>query len=240
MSHYTDLGSVCQAGHGDDVRAVGWLDPAHEYPRGPVSAEFTNSLRTHLDKPWQAFTLMGIHWCEFCPGPIEESPNRFKPAVEGGLGHRNLYIPTIDVVYIAPEMILHYVVHHEYQPPTEFQQAVVACPPQQSPEFMALLWPFRKGTGMREFDRHGAEKHAARQAKLDGWTHRGMCGECQCWFYFRDQDGAPDHCDQPLINVQPREHHPAGNCTAQRTVESPAGATSSGTWWRIVHKVWGR
>jgi hypothetical protein len=41
------------------------------------------------------------------------------------LGARNVYIIGNDQVYIAPSLIEHYIESHEYQPPLEFQKAVM-------------------------------------------------------------------------------------------------------------------
>jgi hypothetical protein len=46
------------------------------------------------------------------------------------------------VVYIAPSMIKHYTEKHEYKPPQEYIDAVLACPPQDSDEFMNLMKPY--------------------------------------------------------------------------------------------------
>ena len=50
-----------------------------------------------------------------------------------------MWIPTESVVYVAPELVTHYVEVHGYQPPVEFIAAVLACPPQGSLEFHQLL-----------------------------------------------------------------------------------------------------
>jgi hypothetical protein len=46
------------------------------------------------------------------------------------------------VVYVAPELVVHYIESHGYQPPEEFIAAVMACPPQESAEFFGMLRPF--------------------------------------------------------------------------------------------------
>jgi hypothetical protein len=56
---------------------------------------------------------MGVHTCELC--------GSFKA---GG----NLGVPGDGVLYVAPEMIAHYVSAHGYLPPDEFVQAVSVSP----------------------------------------------------------------------------------------------------------------
>ena len=41
------------------------------------------------------------------------------------IGVDNLFIPGKDQVYVAPSMITHYIDSHDYQPPLEFQEAVM-------------------------------------------------------------------------------------------------------------------
>jgi hypothetical protein len=39
-------------------------------------------------------------------------------------------------IFVAPELILHYIDAHAYQPPMEFSQAVLACPPVPSTAYL--------------------------------------------------------------------------------------------------------
>jgi hypothetical protein len=41
------------------------------------------------------------------------------------MGARNLFVPGSHQVYVAPSMIAHYIDSHEYQPPLEFQEALM-------------------------------------------------------------------------------------------------------------------
>jgi len=40
---------------------------------------------------------------------------------------------------VAPALVIHYVEAHGYTPPDAFVQAVLACPPQGSREYFALM-----------------------------------------------------------------------------------------------------
>lgn len=48
-------------------------------------------------------------------------------------------MPGTDTVFVAPELVLHYVRKHRYQPPPAFQKAVLDCPAMESPEYFAAL-----------------------------------------------------------------------------------------------------
>jgi len=55
-------------------------------------------------------------------------------------GVYNLFVPGRGCVYVAPELILHYIVAHEYFPPKVFQAAVLSCPKMRSiAYFKAIL-----------------------------------------------------------------------------------------------------
>jgi hypothetical protein len=125
--YFPDLGTECMLDKGPYVRAVGWLSSDHPFTTGDVPREFLNALKEHLRDPWQPSAYAGRHDCEFCP------PNR-KGCFDDGV--RNLWIPGDGVLYIAPEMIVHYIETHGYCPPEEFMEAVLNCPEQQSPAFL--------------------------------------------------------------------------------------------------------
>ncbi|AWM39925.1 hypothetical protein C1280_24920 [Gemmata obscuriglobus] len=131
---FPDLGTTCQVDRGDHVRAVGWLHPDHSFPTGPVPPGFSAALRAHAYDSWQPVLAMGPHFCELCSHPA--------PGADRAGGARNFWIPSMSVVYVAPELIVHYVEDHQYQPPEEFVAAVLACPPQKSDAFLEMLRPF--------------------------------------------------------------------------------------------------
>jgi hypothetical protein len=127
MSYYRDLSTTSMVGSGERLRAVGWLSTDESFSRGTAPEAFVKSLRNNVASACQLLAFGGFHTCELC--------GAYRSA-------GNLWVPTPDVVYVAPEMIVHYVVDHSYLPPEEFRHAIDACPTQGSPEFMRLLAPF--------------------------------------------------------------------------------------------------
>lgn len=102
--------------NGGDVLNVGWLDIAYPFNRGPTSLAFAERLklfRDHIN-----YASMGLHDCPFCP--LEPQP----PSGSGMI----LIKGSKDEIYIAPELILHYVTGHQYAPPVEFIESVMAMP----------------------------------------------------------------------------------------------------------------
>ncbi|MEM7430354.1 MAG: hypothetical protein AAF351_00315 [Pseudomonadota bacterium] len=74
----------------------------------------------------------GAHRCEFCPKPaVIADKGRFKivapDAERQGNGEIRVAGPG-NVTYVAPVLIRHYVTEHDYQPPKEFVDAVMATP----------------------------------------------------------------------------------------------------------------
>jgi len=90
------------------------------------------SLRSFAD-PWQPAVAGGAHRCEFCPS---RSDGRFTG------GSRNIWIPAESIVYVAPELVLHYIEAHAYCPPDGFIAAVLACPQQGSDAYRERMRQF--------------------------------------------------------------------------------------------------
>ena len=105
--------------------AVGWLEGDHAYASGSVSDEFLDALfEACVSK--EIRKTRGWHPCTLCgpgaPYPIVEMRNGNSES----LGHSEIEVTGPDRVrYAAPQLIYHYVVHHHYQPPIGFVQAVL-------------------------------------------------------------------------------------------------------------------
>ena len=106
-------------------------DTTHDYSQGQVEPEFVERLLLFCTNP--VFITMGSHECEFC-----EAVNDSGGAWEYGSGE--IWVFGSDLVhYVAPDMIHHYVIIHQYHPPEEFIQAVLACPLPDTPEYQNLV-----------------------------------------------------------------------------------------------------
>jgi len=130
MAHFDDLSPCTYFGDAlpVEVLAVGWLDPAFNFPIGDPGQAFYSKLKQLVHEQWvnHAVSFMGGHSCEFCRF------DRFHSVL-------NLFIPGNGVTYVAPEGIVHYVAVHGYQPPKAFADAVLACPPMTSPAYFEAL-----------------------------------------------------------------------------------------------------
>jgi hypothetical protein len=72
-----------------------------------------------------------MHRCDLCLGELSERK----------VGVNNLFIPGDGFLYVSPELILHYINDHQYSPPVEFCEAVLACPPMNSRAYLNVVEP---------------------------------------------------------------------------------------------------
>ena len=138
MAYFPDLSPCSYFGkaEADKLVAVGWLNEAHAYPQGQVSEAFLDRLVDLLVKPWAPMYFLGYADCPFCALDSYGVSYKDKKIVVGAL---NLFVPGEGFLYAAPSMIAHYILSHNYAPPTEFCQAVLQCPPMSSPEYFEAI-----------------------------------------------------------------------------------------------------
>jgi hypothetical protein len=133
MSFFPDLGRESLVASGDHVRAIGWLHPDHPYSKGTVPAEFLTRLKELIARSSDSAKALyfgafaGFHTCEFC-------------GRTHGIG--NFGVPSGDLLFVAPEMLVHYIEQHGYSPPTEFVAAVLRSPLPDTEEYQTITEPF--------------------------------------------------------------------------------------------------
>ena len=89
---------------------VGWLDPAHDYPKGDTSSEFKEKLEEMCANAPLRFLSLDSHTCLFC-GLVS--------------GNGEIRVGSGQFVFASPVMIVHYVTDHGYRPPEQFTLAVM-------------------------------------------------------------------------------------------------------------------
>jgi hypothetical protein len=132
MTFYQDLEPIDYFPINRDVvmLAVGWLGKEFKFQTGKVSWQFYNKLCEFVENPWQPFLSSGFHFCELC---------QFYGSRYTATGSSNLFVPFNNVIYVAPELIVHYINVHHYQPPEIFIDAVMECPYIQTMEYKRCL-----------------------------------------------------------------------------------------------------
>ncbi len=123
---------------------VGWLAAGIPWPKGDVPSQFVHKLWMRCEHP--VIETRGLHWCEFCSGQAGEIVSQAYSGKTMLVGSAEIRVWGTDgKVYAAPNMIIHYVIEHNYRPPNEFIQAVLDAPMPGSPEYEArkLDWERR-------------------------------------------------------------------------------------------------
>jgi hypothetical protein len=104
------------------LRAVGWLERPG-FPTGSVSKDCVDALVAALRGGIFLDGYRGVHGCTLCgTGCPEVRWRRRKVALTG---HGHYLLQSGQVVYMAPSLLLHYILDHDYRPPDEFVHAVV-------------------------------------------------------------------------------------------------------------------
>jgi hypothetical protein len=133
MSFFPDMGCESLVAAGDHVRAIGWLHPDHSYTRGEIPAELLARLKEFAARSGDSAAALyfgasgGFHTCEFC-------------GRAHGIG--NFGVPSGDLLFVAPEMVVHYIEQHGYSPPPEFVAAVLRSPLPDTDEYRLITEPF--------------------------------------------------------------------------------------------------
>jgi hypothetical protein len=134
--------------------AVGWLEQSHQYTQGVAPSSLTPRLQAFIaaaaDASLPYLNFRGLHSCTLCSPGV--------PAALLESSYINLLIPGRRVVFASPAGIIHYITDHSYLPPSEFIEAVNACPTYGSDDYHAALREANGGhpnpmdTWMREYD----------------------------------------------------------------------------------------
>lgn len=105
-----------------EVKNVGWLAEGQPFKQGRVSQSFLEKLKLTVLRE-SVNQYRGRHYCEFCLAEEVwiEADNQRKC-----LGSAEVWVPCAkgDLIYAAPNFVLHYIEAHTYLPPIQFIEAV--------------------------------------------------------------------------------------------------------------------
>ncbi len=113
--------------------AVGWLDPDYRFSRSeiPPPSDVMDKLWAVSSKFWNSLPLsfLGYHHCGFCPNarPKTPTPVTYKGETRD-TGAANIFVPGEGKIFVAPSLVLHYTLEHQYRLPDEFCSALLASP----------------------------------------------------------------------------------------------------------------
>lgn len=121
-----------------NVINIGWLGEAGSFPQGDVSEEFLMNLWEYYRCP--VFSTRKIYQNEKLDGYW-----KFFTAVFNGreIGLGNSEVRVLDkereVIYASPNLIIHYILNHNYRPPQEYIKAVIEGPKPNSKDYCNMI-----------------------------------------------------------------------------------------------------
>lgn len=130
------LDCPADAALGLDPLAVGWLHRSRPFPTGATGDDLLAALLPFCYEENLVCAVRVPRRCPLCNEivpPVERDGQRTLP------GTGEIRVLGENDIYAAPDLILHYVSTHNYQPPREFVQAVLLGPPAGAPEHRALV-----------------------------------------------------------------------------------------------------
>lgn len=115
---------------------VGWLDVNRDFSTGKVSIHLIRRLESISH--YSVNQTRGRHFCKIC-GSVDAIlyDTASKKLVLGDAEIR-VFCPSGDI-YAAPNMLLHYIIVHDYLPPPSFLQAVEKSPVPPHQDYFDLL-----------------------------------------------------------------------------------------------------
>jgi hypothetical protein len=99
------------------LRAVGWLEEPG-FATGSVPKEYIMALVEALRGGIFSDGYRGLHACTICGKDLLEI--KWKRRRIGLQGHGHYLVQQAQVVYMAPALLLHYILDHGYCPPLNF------------------------------------------------------------------------------------------------------------------------
>ncbi|MGF1577831.1 MAG: hypothetical protein ACFCD0_00550 [Gemmataceae bacterium] len=106
---------------GIKLRAVGWLE-REGFPTGIVPKQCIDHLVSALSGGIFSDGYRGCHTCTLCGQSLPKV--KWKRRKFQLKGHGHYLVQRDDVVYMAPSLLLHYILGHKYSPPDEFLESI--------------------------------------------------------------------------------------------------------------------
>lgn len=148
MSYYQDLTpyEYCVRHEPGGSRAVniGWLSRECAYPKGETSDEFKARLLLFCQDHNIVHVARGFHACDLCSVSWHQwfADREFRYGTSAhwaSIGDGEIRVFGNQMVFAAPALIYHYVLEHNYLPPSVFIEAVLTDPAPDSSEYRTLL-----------------------------------------------------------------------------------------------------
>lgn len=122
----------------NNVINIGWLGGVGSFQIGNVSEEFIKNLWEYYKCPF--FTTRKVYQNEKLDG-YWKFFTAFLNGREIGLGSSEIRVldKKKGVVYASPNLIIHYIINHNYLPPQEYIKAVIEGPKPNSKDYCDMI-----------------------------------------------------------------------------------------------------
>ena len=171
MAYYKDLSKYTYLSNEEkNTINVGWFDGEHEYLQGDVTEEFILALWEYIKYPVNE--TRGIYSNIALDGGVKKFVAKYQ-GYNILLGSAEIRVVDTknNIVYAAPNLILHYVINHHYMPPQSFMDAVINGQKPNSDEYSNVI------------------KQILFDEKDRGWRNKQCryCGSHKLYYGFRVQ-----------------------------------------------------
>ncbi len=126
MSYFEDLTpyTYFPEENNNTILNIGWLSPSYEYKKGKVPKHIIQELKKLFENPVNL--TRGFQICKFCQNSnfITYLKHVFMFKKIATQGNGEIRITHDGITYVAPRMIIHYIIKHGYCPPKEFLVAI--------------------------------------------------------------------------------------------------------------------
>jgi hypothetical protein len=127
MAYFEDISPYTYSLGESHILNVAWLASGYPFNRGPVSEKFATRLQRLAKNPCRM--TRGYHYCDLCIPPqdiIEIAPDYLHVWSMNRCGNGEIRIRAENsMTFSAPSLIWHYIMEHQYQPPSDFLDAVI-------------------------------------------------------------------------------------------------------------------
>lgn len=109
----------------EKVKNIGWLEDTNFFIQKTADNKFLKKIFQIIQSK-ECNIYRGIHDCDFC------NSDGFMYGVIGNekilLGHGEIWVPSTsqDIIYASPTLIYHYIEKHQYCPPQDYIDSVMA------------------------------------------------------------------------------------------------------------------
>jgi hypothetical protein len=125
VTYFQDLSAWNRfGGTTNQLIAIGWINQSHPFTQASIDPAIIAKLQQLPSPSPIAIASLSINECPYCRETSSST---------------SFVIPGDGFLYVYPALLLHYIQAHGYAPPSVFCEAVLNCPPLDSPEYVEAV-----------------------------------------------------------------------------------------------------